>query len=296
MRRVVLKAFAKINLTLDVLGLREDNYHEVEMIMQGINLYDLIKIDKIAEPGIYFTCEYKELSGRDNLVYRAAQLLKEKFPQVEGIKISLQKAIPVAAGLAGGSTDAAAVLLGLNELFALQLSRGELQAIAGLLGSDIPFCIYPQTTLAQGRGEVLTELLPCPELWMTLVKPPFGVATKEVYNYFDNITVCKRPSLKNAVAAIEKRRTAELFSSMENVLEGATFQLYPQMRKWVEKLKMLGALKVLMSGSGPTMLAFSENEEKARHLAQQWEEPDWDVLVVRTLMPEDIEERMVVYE
>lgn len=296
MRRVVLKAFAKINLTLDVLGLRPDNYHQVEMIMQGIDLYDLITIEKIDDPGIHLNCSCKELETKENLAYRAVQLLKEEFPQVEGIKISLQKAIPVAAGLAGGSTDAAGVLLGLNEIFALQLTGEQLQDFAGLLGSDIPFCLDPQTTLAQGRGEVLTKLPPCPELWMTLVKPPFGVSTKEVYTFFDNIKVLKRPNLESAVKALENKQKAELFSTMENVLEEATFQLYPQMKQWAEKLKAMGALKVLMSGSGPTLLAFTENEHQARQLAEQWNESNWKVLIARTIGLEDVKERMVVYD
>lgn len=291
-----MKGYAKINLTLDVLGKRDDGYHEVAMIMQGIELHDLITLEK-RQTGITLEINVPELSsGPDNLAYRAATLLQKDFPDIAGVHIKLTKEIPVAAGLAGGSTDAAAVLLGLNRLYDMGLSLDDLRTYGARLGSDVPFCLHPLTGLATGRGEMIRELPPCPPLWLVLVKPPFGVSTKEVYGHLKEVIIKERPSLKRALAALETGDLGLLYQSMANVLEYATFDLYPELRDWLEELRDLGAKKAMMSGSGPTLIAFMENESEAKELASCWIKPGWQVVVTRSLGPRDLDRRIVVDE
>jgi 4-diphosphocytidyl-2-C-methyl-D-erythritol kinase len=296
MQQVSVKGYAKINLTLDVLGKRDDGYHEVAMIMQGINLYDVVTLEK-RKAGIMLDSNLLELSsGPDNLAYQAAALLQKDFPVIEGIHIKLSKKIPLAAGLAGGSTDAAAVLLGLNLLYKLGLSLDQLRTYGSCLGSDIPFCLHPLTALATGRGEMIKELPPCPPLWLVLVKPPFGVSTKEVYGHLKEVIIKERPSLERALEALETGDLGLLYHSMANVLEYATFDLYPELQHGVEKLRNAGAKKAMMSGSGPTLIAFVENETKAKELASSWTKSDWQVVVTRSLGPRDLDRRIVVDE
>ncbi|MCR4443036.1 MAG: 4-(cytidine 5'-diphospho)-2-C-methyl-D-erythritol kinase [Peptococcaceae bacterium] len=291
--RIAVKAYAKVNLALDVLGKRDDGYHEVQMVMQGIDLYDLVELEKSGRC-IRLTCNWAELgTGKDNLAYRAASLLSENYPVVKGVKINLRKKIPLAAGLGGGSADAAAVLLGLNELFALGLSIDELKRFAAVLGSDVPFCLRPLTAYAWGRGEQIVQLPPCPRLWVVLAKPPFGVSTGEVYRRLHSVTVRKRPAVQQLIAALSEKKTALMFEHMENVLEYAAFDMHPQLREHLQQMQEMGAAKAMMSGSGPTLLAFYESEEKARQAASLLAKPGWKLFVARTLGPEDMEERGV---
>ncbi len=293
---VSVKGYAKINLTLDVLGKRDDGYHEVAMIMQGIDLHDLITLKK-RQAGIMLENDLPELSsGPDNLAYQAALLLQKDFPVIEGIHIKLTKKIPLAAGLAGGSTDAAAVLLGLNCLYDLGLSLDELRAYGARLGSDVPFCLLPTTALATGRGEIITELPPCPPLWLLLVKPPFGISTREVYGHLKEVIIKERPSLEGALQALNTGDLAFLYHAMANVLEYATFDLYPELQQYLEELRNSGAKKAMMSGSGPTLIAFMENEGEARKLASSWTKPGWYVIVTRSIGPRDLDRRIVVDE
>lgn len=289
MKSISLKAYAKINLTLDVLGKRADGYHDVKMIMQGINLYDIVTLES-CENGITLSCDVTGLGeDRKNLAYRAAELMLLHYPQIKGLRITLEKRIPVAAGLGGGSADAAAVILGVNELYDLGLTKERLQEIALHLGSDVPFCLFPCTALAEGRGERLTDIVPCPLLWLVLVKPSFGVATKEVYENLKNVTIKKRPDTRAALRAIEETDIELLYCSMGNVLEYSTFALYPDLQRLVDELILLGAKKVMMSGSGTTLLMFMNNEDDARAAALCCSKAGRDVIVTRTNLPEDVE-------
>ena len=290
MESLRIRAFAKINLVLDVLHKRPDGYHEVEMIMQGINLCDLLEIKK-HDGKICLHCDDKELgTGPENLAWQAAALLINDFSDINGVEIDLQKNIPVAAGLAGGSSDAAAVLLGMNGLFDLKLSRERLLEYAAKLGSDVPFCLLPLTALAKGRGEKITMLPGCPRLWITIAKPPFGVSTKEVYTHLANVAIDRRPDLHLALRTLENGKIHDLYKAMGNVLEYSTYDLYPKLRESAEDLKESGASKVMMSGSGPTLIAFCENEKESRMLAAKWQKPGWQVLPSRTLGTEDMDD------
>jgi len=229
MRKIVLKAFGKINLTLDVLGKREDGYHELETLFRGIHLYDIVSLER-RERGIQLECDDEELSaGPDNLAYKAAELLMRDFPQVTGVTIQLVKRIPVSAGLAGGSTDAAAVLIGVNRLFGLELTKEQLSVYAAAIGSDVPFCLYPLSAVGRGRGELLTEASEGPAMWIVLVKPPFGLSTGEIYEHLENVDIAQRPNLEEVLRGMEEKGPApESIKIWAMVLEYSAFDLQPR--------------------------------------------------------------------
>lgn len=262
-----LEARAKINLTLDVLGKRPDGYHEVEMIMQTIELSDLVSLEQTAE-GITVKTDHPLLAGGEsNIAHKAACLLVEKFGVKKGIKIHITKRIPVAAGLAGGSTDAAAVLLGLNRIWSLGLSLTELTELGAQIGSDVPFCLIGGTALAQGRGEILTVLPEVPEMWLVLVKPALEVSTAEIYRNYDPAKVERHPLTQEAVRAIFDRNTAGLLKNLANVLETVTLPRYPEVSLVKETMSAAGISSVLMSGSGPTVFGIVESRDIARQRA-----------------------------
>lgn len=295
MERLIIKAFAKINLALDVLGKRKDGYHGVEMVMQGIDLYDLVELEK-AKDGISLTCSIQDLeTDSRNLAYRAAELLINNYKQVSAVKIHLNKRIPLAAGLAGGSSDAAAVLLGMNELFGIGLTLNKMEELAAELGSDVPFCLKPLTAIAQGRGELVKEITACPRLWLALLKPNFGVSTREVYEHLHNITIKKRPDIKEVLRAIENQHAQDLISAAENVLEYATFDLYPQLNEYKQELISAGAQRVMMSGSGPTLIAFSQNELSARRIMDMLNKTNRKIFICRTLEQKDFDTRVIQF-
>jgi len=297
MQRITVKAFAKINLALDVLGLRNDGYHQVQMVMQGINLYDEVKIELITKPELRLDCSSPELGPPEqNLAYRAAWLLLTRQGLRQGVHIQLIKKIPVAAGLAGGSADGAAVLTGLNTLLDLNLRQEYLRGIAAELGSDVPFCLQPATALAEGRGELLTELPSPPELWLVLCKPPYGVSTGRVYQHLQQVKISRRPDIPELLAAIKGMDLPKLYLNMANVLEDSTFSLCPELPEEARRLEKLGAVRVLMTGSGPTLMAFVRGEEEARQLAERWPNKGWTVIVARTLSLGDLRERWEIYE
>lgn len=260
------KGFAKINLTLDVLGIREDGFHEVSMIMQNIRLWDDINLEIIDEDAITFESNIPFLEANDkNLAYRAAKRMKEIFGIQGGLKITLDKRIPISAGLAGGSTDAAAVLRGVNRLYELGLSKGQLMRIGAELGSDVPYCVLGGTCLATGRGEIVKRLehamIPA---YMVLVKPNFGISTPWAYSEFDKMTVERRPDHAAMERAMASGDLYAIGKEMVNLLEPVALKEYPVLSEIKEYLWSFRAAGVMMSGSGPTIYALYENMEDAQ--------------------------------
>lgn len=261
MYNIDIDARAKINLTLDVLSKRPDGYHEVEMIMQSIDLKDHLEIELVPKKKIEISTDCKDLPTDDqNLVYKAAALMINKFDLDAGIRIKLNKEIPLAAGLAGGSADAAAMIIGINELFDLKKSEKELMAIGKSIGADVPFCIHGGTALARGIGEKITALRSAPEFELLLVKPPCFVSTKEVYNKLDIKNINNRPDNRKVVKAIENQDVLNISKGLCNVLEDVTFSMHPELLKIKAWLLENGALGSLMSGSGPTVFGIFESK------------------------------------
>jgi len=271
MEQIQLKARAKINLTLDVIGKRPDGYHEVAMVMQAIDLYDLITLTTIKD-GIAVSANHPEIpTGPENLVYKAAEILRPKGFS-GGVHLHIEKNIPMAAGLAGGSTDAAAVLVGLNRLWRLNRSEEELLDLGSRIGSDVPFCILGGTALATGRGEKLTPLPAAPEIWLVLAKPPLGVSTKEVYGRFEAGRVSLRPDNEAMLRALAAGDTGGIAGNMVNVLESVTLRLCPQVSALKEQLVRAGAAAALMSGSGPTVFGLVPDRTAAQQVAARLEQ------------------------
>lgn len=264
MNSIKLKARAKINLGLDVLGKREDGYHEVRMVMQTIGLYDRIIIKKTSEPGIKIVTNLSFLPvNENNLVYKAAKLLLDEFGISEGVSIDLKKFIPVAAGMAGGSSDAASVLYGMNRMFRLGLTVEELMERGVTIGADVPYCIMRGTALAEGIGEKLKKLPPMPKCYIVIAKPPINVSTKLVYENLDMNGVDRHPDIDRIIRAIEEDDIYAVAENMGNVLENVTIPLYPVIEKIKNDMKACGALNALMSGSGPTVFGIFDDLKKA---------------------------------
>ncbi|MGE5575955.1 MAG: 4-(cytidine 5'-diphospho)-2-C-methyl-D-erythritol kinase [Syntrophothermus sp.] len=265
---VKVRAYAKVNLTLDVLGKRPDGYHELESIMQSIGLYDTLEF-RSASDGIRLSCNHPEVpAGEDNLIHKAARALQESFGLAQGAEIRLEKAIPVAAGLAGGSADAAGTLIGLNALWGLHLSHRELAEVAAGLGSDVNFCLTGGTALAQGRGERVTVLPAAPNFWLVLLKPRFGVSTAEVYRGLDLKSVGDlRPDTVAMLNACVINDFNAIAGGLRNVLESVTLSRYPELSELKAALRRAGAAGVLMSGSGPTVFGIAPDEETAEEVA-----------------------------
>ncbi|HWL11651.1 MAG TPA: 4-(cytidine 5'-diphospho)-2-C-methyl-D-erythritol kinase [Ureibacillus sp.] len=257
-----VKAPAKINLTLDVLYKRPDQYHEVEMIMTTVDLSDRIGLESRSD-GLIKIISTNGFIPDDNrnLAYQAAQLIKDTYGVKEGVSISIEKEIPVAAGLAGGSSDAAATLKGLNELWNLNLSTDTLAELGAKIGSDVSFCIYGGTALATGRGEKIQKLPAPPTCWVVLAKPKIGVSTAQVYGGLD-IKGIEHPDTKQMIHAIEINDYDLMCKSLGNVLESVTFNLHPEVVMIKEQMKRFGADAVLMSGSGPTVFGLVDNEAR----------------------------------
>lgn len=267
MNQIRLKALAKINLGLDVLRRKEDGYHEVKMIMQTIDLYDQILIRKIQEDEIKIrTNLYYLPNNENNLAYKAAKLLKDEFHLPGGISIQLKKVIPVAAGMAGGSSDAAAVLFGINKMYNLKLSQQELMERGVTLGADVPYCIMRGTALAEGIGEKLTVLPPMPKCHILIAKPPVNVSTKFVYEnlHANDLKPEEHPEVDLQLEALEEGNLEKLVSHMGNVLERVTVPEYPVINEIKQMMLENGALGSMMSGSGPTVFGIFTNYTQAR--------------------------------
>lgn len=265
MDEIKLKALAKVNLGLDVVRRREDGYHEVRMIMQTIHLFDRLTIKKVQEPGITIRTNLAFLPvNENNLVYKAGKLLMDEFGITEGVSVELEKHIPVAAGMAGGSTDAAAMLYGINELFGLNLKRAELMKRGEHIGADVPYCLMRGTALAEGIGEKLTQLPPMVKCPVLVAKPQISVSTKSVYQnlVLDEHTL--HPDIDGMLADIEAKNLVAIAQKMGNVLESVTIPQHPEIEDIKNVMKQAGALNAMMSGSGPTVFGLFEEDEIAK--------------------------------
>lgn len=259
-----LKAYAKINLGLDVVGKREDGYHEVRMIMQTIKLFDKLTFRLLQENEIRIKTNLGFLPvNEDNLVYKAVKQLKDMYNIDKGLEIDLFKCIPVAAGMAGGSTDCAAALVGASKLFGLHLSKQELMETGVKLGADVPYCILRGTALSEGIGEVLTPLPPMPDCHILIAKPPISVSTKFVYQNLKANELQHHPDIDGMVEAIQAGTLSGITDRMENVLETVTIPAYPVIEEIKNCMKENGAMNALMSGSGPTVFGIYKDEEVA---------------------------------
>ena len=268
MDKIKLKALGKINLGLDVLGRRPNGYHDVRMVMQTVYLYDQILLEKTDKEGISLETNLFYLPvNENNLAYRAAKMLIDEFAIKEGVHISLEKHIPVAAGMAGGSSNAAAVLYGMKRLFQLGLTDQELMDRGVQLGADVPYCIMRGTVLAEGIGEKLTPLPAMPKCHVLLAKPPISVSTQKVYEKLDAQEVTEHPDIDGILLGLQTGDLEKITSSMGNVLENVTITEYPQIERIKDVMKEEGALNAMMSGSGPTVFGIYDDKMLARRAA-----------------------------
>ena len=258
-----LRALAKINLGLDILRKREDGYHEVRMIMQTIQMYDVLKMKKVKKPGISLSVNYPYIpSDERNLVYKAAKLLMDEFQVKEGVDICLEKFIPVAAGMAGGSSDAAAAMVGINRLFKLGLSERELMDRAVNIGADVPYCIMRGTALAEGIGEKLTRIAQIPDCFVLIGKPGISVSTKMAYESLQLDKISSHPDIDGMIRDIENGDLLTMTEKMGNVFEPGIIEKYPVIGEIKNLMEDNGALKAMMSGSGPTVFGIFDDREK----------------------------------
>lgn len=255
-----MKAYAKVNIALDAIGKREDNYHLLRMIMQTVDLYDVIDIEKSNDSSISISCNKHYVpTDERNLAYKAAVLFRENFNIKGGVKISIKKNIPVAAGMAGGSTNAAAVLVMMNKLFKVNASLEELKELGLKIGADVPYCIEGGTALCEGIGEVITPLKPFENKILVVLKPNFGVSTKEVYTNLDINKIRKHVNIEELIEAMENDDLNYVAKNMKNVLENVTLKKHSVLKTIKEDMRRSGALGAMMSGSGPTVFAFFDD-------------------------------------
>ena len=267
-----IKAYAKINLGLDVVRRLENGYHEVKMVMQTVGIYDVLDFER-TDGGIVITTDSGELpTDENNLIYKAAKLMMETYPSSGGVKIHLEKHIPIAAGMAGGSTDAAATLKGMNRLFDLGCTLKDLMELGVKIGADVPYCVMGGTALAEGIGEKLTPLAPAPDCYVLVAKPDINVSTKYVYEHLDAQEIVKHPDIDGMVEAIAEESLQGILDRMENVLETVTVSAYPIIQTIKDRMKELGAINSLMSGSGPTVFGIFVEKDMARRAYDKLEE------------------------
>ena len=281
---IKIEGNAKINLTLDILGKRPDGYHEVAMVMQSIGLHDTIEMDK-AKEGIALSINVPWLRADEkNLAWRAAALMQQEYGLRGGVRMRLTKRIPVAAGLAGGSADAAAVLRGMDRLYKLGLSDDQLCELGARLGSDIPFCLRRGTMLATGRGEVLTRLADMPETWVVLAKPRISVSTAWAYQNYDEQGAEQHPDNERIQQEIARGNRKGVAKLLCNVLESVTIKRYAVISRYKELMLEQGAMASMMSGSGPTVFGLAESRGTANKIADCLRaSTKADVFVTRTM-------------
>lgn len=265
MEKILIEAMGKVNLGLDVLRRREDGYHEVRMVMQTVDLCDDLLFERTKKPGIEIETDREGIpvDGR-NLVYKAADLLMKRFAVTDGLRVKLRKRIPIAAGMAGGSTDAAAAFVAVNELFELGLGKRELMELAVQVGADVPYCILGGTALAEGIGERLTGLPDAPECTLLIARPDIAVSTKFVYGNLHLDTLERHPDIDGMLKAVYEQDLDAMAARLGNVLESVTVREYPVIEKLKHWMKENGAVNALMSGSGPTVFGIYREKREAQ--------------------------------
>lgn len=267
MKACEMYAYGKINLGLDITGRREDGYHEVSMIMQSVRLHDTLMFIRTRSPKIVISTDARFVPcGEGNLIYKAIELVRSEYGLKDGVRVSLKKRLPVAAGMAGGSSDAAATIKAMNRLFDLNMSAERMAELGVRIGADVPYCLMGGTALAQGIGEKLTALPDMPKCHIVLVKPPIGISTPAAYKKYDEIeTGIEHPDIEAMIGAIERKEYDGVCSLLGNVLQAVTEPENPVITEIREQMKKLGADGVLMSGSGPTVFGlFSEKRTAER--------------------------------
>ena len=265
MDKLQLKAYGKINLGLDVIRKRPDGYHDLDMIMQMVDVYDDIIIENKAGEEIVVKADAAVLSnGKDNLAYMAAKMLFDEFGIKSGVEITIHKRIPIAGGMAGGSSDCATTLIGINEMFNLGLSKQQLMERGVKLGADVPYCVLGGTAIARGIGEVLTPLPTPPQCHVIIAKPPISVSTAYVYGHIRPDEITKRPDIEQMTLAIKEQDLNKLSDLLYNVMEEVTVSEYPVIEKLKSIMLEKGALNSIMSGSGPTVFGLFDDREKAQ--------------------------------
>lgn len=280
---VKVKAWAKLNLTLDILGRRDDGYHELTSVMQSLALCDVLTVSVGGEgtevrggPGVP--------QGEENLVYRAVEALRQRLGFTEGVRVVIEKRIPVAAGLGGGSADAAAALRALNWLLGLGLTAGQLLSVAASIGADVPFCLLGGTALARGKGEKLTLLPPPPLLWLVLARPQLALATARVYAAWDKRGRPEPPASGRLLAALNSGHRARIVQALANHFEPVVFELYPEVARLRERLLAWGAEKVILCGSGPAVAAVVATEGEGAAVAAQARQAGYEAWLTHTLV------------
>ena len=265
MEKTERRAYAKINLGLDVVRRREDGYHEVKMVMQMLRLYDQIDIEKTQESGILVRSNLSFLpTDERNIAYKAAKVMIDQFGLEQGVIIRIEKHIPVAAGMAGGSTDCAAVLYGMNKLFGLRLNQKKLRELGVKLGADVPYCLMRQTALSEGIGEILTPISPLQDCPILIAKPSVSVSTRHVYEHLKLDEQTMHPDIDGIVTALADGDLYGVTDRMANVLETVTVPEHPVIDEIKKQMMASGAVNALMSGSGPTVFGIFDDEEKAK--------------------------------
>ena len=282
--KYIEKAPAKINLAIDVLSKRSDGYHDVAMIMQSIALYDVVTVKPIRGGKITVITDSDIVpNGSSNIAYKTAEFLKNKYNVKDGVEIYIEKNIPIAAGLAGGSADAAATIKLLNKAWRLKMSWIEMQEISKKIGSDVPFCIEGGTALAEGLGEKLTRLKPLPECYILLAKPEMSISTKEAYQGINIKEIKERPDIRGMIEALKKGSLPDIASRLCNVLENVTVKKCGDIPDIKRKLMEYGALGSVMSGSGPTVFGIFDDQNKAYYAYDHIKSMVDEIFLVKTL-------------
>ncbi|MDR5682890.1 MAG: 4-(cytidine 5'-diphospho)-2-C-methyl-D-erythritol kinase [Armatimonadota bacterium] len=283
MKELRLNAYAKVNLTLDVLGRRDDGYHDIETVLHTLELHDTV-ILREADRGITVLCDHRAVpTDVQNLVFRTAQLLRETYGVDRDIQIEIQKRIPPASGLGGGSSDAAVTLLGLAHMWKLRLDNRELLSLAGQIGSDVPFFLVGGAALATGRGERLQFLHTLPTTWVVLACPSFEISTAWAYRELDLAGIQRRPDTQALIAALRREDVAQVAAHLGNVFEPLVSSRYPQVAEAKSRLLASGALGASLTGTGPVVFGLFAREGDARRAAAEiGQDFDGDVVVTRT--------------
>ncbi|MHC5269335.1 4-(cytidine 5'-diphospho)-2-C-methyl-D-erythritol kinase [Enterococcus sp. LJL98] len=282
---IIEKAPAKINLGLDVLYKREsDGYHQLEMVMSSVDLADRLTLEEIPEDKILIETNkaFLPIDKRNN-VYQAAAILKERYGITQGLKIVIEKKIPVAAGLGGGSSDCAAALRGMNRLWNLNLSMEELITIGVEIGTDVPYCLHGTTAFITGKGEIVQPLVPMPQCWVVLVKPRISVSTRKIFQQVKEVEALTHPDMTRLSQAILAQDYEEMLRYMGNSLEGVTIPKYPVVQQIKDRMMKYGADIALMSGSGPTVFALCKQHSRAQRIYNGLKGFCDEVYLVRTL-------------